>query len=196
MIPKTAMLTTRWLFLGLVLACAARTEPNRPVPLSDRQREILFSVAQSAGNLTAERHEEFWRPFQQDDGDLERLRSRAELLKRRDLFLLAQSYQLEAWRCAETSFNAREVKRSRHLDDLERQAFEVVKGSAAGREKFERSVQNTRELLRAAAARSVVKANDGSEIQLDLQLIREMSEPLNDLFERVNRLLDPVWRER
>jgi hypothetical protein len=180
------------LLIITVTSLALPPQLNAAAPkLTGEQREILVQIA-SGAEVTEALHSRFWAPLKTSQ-DTESLRSTAELLRRRDLVLLVQRYQLEVWACALKSWTKETVIRTKELDDLEAQALEVARQSPGSEPTYRASFANTQRLLQAAAAHSSVTTPQG-ELKITLDMIANTLEEVEAATKRMTTLLDPVWQ--
>jgi len=171
------------------LAFPAQVRAAAP-QLTAEQREILVQVANGV-EVTQTLHDRFWTPLKSSQ-DSESLRSTAELLRRRDLLLLAHDYQFEVWACALESWTKEKVIRTEELVGLEAQALAVARQSPGSEPTYRASFANTQRLLEAAASHANVATPQG-ELEVNLELIVATLERVSASKQRMTTLLDPDW---
>lgn len=165
---------------------------------------ILRQTLAANGNLTHEMHHEFWGEIRKSV-PAEEINSIKKVLNTN--YLNMHEYQKEIWSSAKISYENERVVKTQRLIELDEELpliFEkslyFPQGSLNYQEamlSYEKgrkiTIENTRRLLEAAAARTSFTSAQGQLIPLDINMINTVLENLISSTSRLENLLDENW---
>ncbi|MFO0389009.1 MAG: hypothetical protein ACK502_04715 [Alphaproteobacteria bacterium] len=172
---------------------------------TENQRLILRQVMSVGGTITKDMHEAFWKDAPKDaQGRWDTI-----YLWLLENTKLAQTYQRELWNSALQSYMQQKVVYSPQLEDISKRLDQhsrennpFGKNSSdylAFVQQYEQgakvSKENGRRLLEAAANRTHLQAVQGESVEITDVNIRVILDGMDAGFERVKKLMKPVWQE-
>lgn len=164
---------------------------------------ILRLVLAANGTLTKQMHDKFWASFkgQPQSQVTSAVKALTESLQ------MFQEYQMEVWKCVQTSYETRHVYKSQRLltfqrvlparlakattwnpNDQEYKDFMV--GFQTG---YKQSLSDTDRLLSAAATHQPIVMPDGSTVEVNEALIQQVLSGIKGSIGRLQELLNPTW---
>lgn len=171
--------------------------------LSPADLRILRLVLAANGTLTKGMHDKFWSTFQgQPQSEVVPVMS--ALIDSLQMF---QEYQLEIWKCVQTSYETQHVYRSQRLLTLQRELparlAQATKWNPSDQEYkefmagflpgYKQSLNDMDRVLNAAAAHQSIAMPDGSTVQVNEALIRQVLAGIKGSIGRLQELLNPNW---
>ena len=174
-----------------------------PSALSPADLRILRLVLAANGTLTKEMHDEFWASFK-GQPQSQVIPAMNALTNSLQMF---QEYQIEIWKCAQTSYETRHVYKSQRLLTLQRELparlaqtttwnpnDQEYKDFLAGFQSgYKQSLSDTDRLLNAAATHQPIVMPNGSTVQVNEALIQQVLAGIKGSIERLQELLNPNW---
>lgn len=172
--------------------------------MTEEQGLILRQTLAADGSLTKEMHQKFWADAPRiPDGEWNPM-----FLFLLESMKLGQAYQRALWQSALISYDQKEVIRTEGLAKSEKAVSELFatslpykKGSAeydalmsSHDAQTAEAKENAERLLKAAASHQELWEVNGEAVKVDDKLIRTVLGGLEASFQRVERLVDPIWK--
>jgi hypothetical protein len=162
-------------------------------------RPILQAVVTGQPPLSRQMHEDFWREIRKGP--------RMSLAQLRSVMLgaldLNMEYQREVWQSALQSYRLKRVTRSPTLTSLDAGYLQRVQslmdldgeGKTTLAQRFAAMREDADHLLSSAAKGAPYSLRDGSRGVVDEATVAAAIQNLDSLRARIDRLLDPVWKQ-
>ena len=196
-------MTGRFILIAAFALAALAPSARAQQPSSETQ-EVIAEVLQTDGVLTEDMHRRFWdaqRRIAPPGGEQEVATMMLSNL------VISQEYQHEMWESIRVSYNRERAVKSDRLVELRSMLLsefekslpwpegspDYVAAMSAYQAGLKDGDDNLEVLLSAAAAHEPVITDTGETIELTPEIIDAVLAGQEAAFQRLERLLDPVW---